>query len=353
GIKENITHRKKSEEVLRISQEKLLDAQYMAHLGDFSWDLRTNEVTWSDGMYALMKFQRDENFDFAKINDQIHHPEDREWVEQWLEQAIQSGLEYFPPQEYRLVRNDGKVIWVRTNIHVLCENEKPVLLNGICQDITERKETEQAIRRLLAEKETIIKETHHRIKNNVASIESLLNFYMDGVSNEESRAHLKEAIGMLTGMRVLYDKLLRSEHQAAHTDQYIEDLSQSILKFYREKTAIELTLDIVALELQPNTLFPLGIIVNELLTNAMKHAFPDRDEGRIHISLLIAPEKKDFLQLTVMDDGPGFPADFSSESGAGFGISLVKMLAESMGGSMLSDNRQGARVVVEFPCQSG
>ncbi|MCB1316499.1 MAG: PAS domain S-box protein, partial [Leptospiraceae bacterium] len=167
GIKENITHRKKSEEVLRISQEKLLDAQYMAHLGDFSWDLRTNEVTWSDGMYALMKFQRDENFDFAKINEQIHHPEDREWVEQWLGAALKSGLEYFPPQEYRLVRNDGKVIWVRTNIHVLYENEKPIFLNGICQDITERKATEQAIRRLLAEKETIIKETHHRIKNNV------------------------------------------------------------------------------------------------------------------------------------------------------------------------------------------
>ena len=143
GIARDLSDRKQAEDALIQSQSQLLLAQYITRLGNFTWDIETGEASWSDGMYRLLKYDRDEKIDFSKVNQNIHHPEDLERVTKWLMAGVASGKEHLEPNEYRLVCQDGEVIFVHTEGQFEIKDGKAVKLFGICQDITERKQVEQ------------------------------------------------------------------------------------------------------------------------------------------------------------------------------------------------------------------
>ena len=145
GTVQDITKRKQAEEVLHKSQEKLLQAQYISGMGDFTWNVVTGVVTWSDGMHRLLKYDKNEDIDYNKVNTEIHHPDDLERVTQWLNDSIASGEEFLTPNEYRLIRKDGQIIDVQTNGQIEYIDGKVAMLFGTCLDITERKQAEEII----------------------------------------------------------------------------------------------------------------------------------------------------------------------------------------------------------------
>ncbi len=114
-------------------------------MGDFTWDVSSGNVTWSTGMRRLLKYDEHEPIDYAKVNRSIHHPDDVERVTRWLEDSLASGKEIFGPNEYRLLCKDGEVIWVETNGSIDYQNGKAVTVFGTCQNITARKQAEEAI----------------------------------------------------------------------------------------------------------------------------------------------------------------------------------------------------------------
>ena len=140
-----INERKQAEAVLQESQSKLLRAQYIARLGDFTWDISSGAVTWSEGMHKLLKYDLNEKIDYAKVNSIIHHPGDLESVTQWLNDSIVSGKERISPKEYRLVCKDGEILEVHTEGRIEYKGGEAVKLFGTCQDISERKGAEQAL----------------------------------------------------------------------------------------------------------------------------------------------------------------------------------------------------------------
>ena len=146
GVIVDITERKRAEEELQKSKEKLLQAQYVARMGDFTWYIKTGEATWSDGMYELLKYEKNEIIDYQKVNTDIHHPDDLERVTKWLMDSIASGDTFLEPNEYRLICKDGEVLYVQTNGQIEYQDGKAVTLFGTCQDITERKKAELALR---------------------------------------------------------------------------------------------------------------------------------------------------------------------------------------------------------------
>ena len=146
GVIVDITERKRAEEELQKSKEKLLQAQYVARMGDFTWDIKTGEATWSDGMYELLKYEKNEIIDYQKVNTDIHHPDDLERVTKWLMDSIASGDTFLEPNEYRLICKDGELLYVQTNGQIEYQDGKAVTLFGTCQDITERKKAELALR---------------------------------------------------------------------------------------------------------------------------------------------------------------------------------------------------------------
>jgi PAS domain S-box-containing protein len=145
GTHTDITDRKVAEQDLRTNQFKLQQAQYVAKMGDFTWDLNSGQITWSEGMRRLLKYDPDEEIDFRKVNSAIHHPEDRARVESWLQESMAQGITKLPPNNYRLICKDGMVIHVLTEGEIYYENGKPVSVFGTCQDITSLKKTELAL----------------------------------------------------------------------------------------------------------------------------------------------------------------------------------------------------------------
>ncbi len=146
GIFWDISERAAQERALHESQRKLIDAQIISRMGDFMWDLGSNRVEWSPGMYHLLGYDPDEAIDLEKVNAAIHHPEDRDRVMTWLQQGIDSGMERLEPREYRLIRKDGETLHVQTNGRIEYQDGKPVRVFGTGQDITRRKLAEQQLK---------------------------------------------------------------------------------------------------------------------------------------------------------------------------------------------------------------
>jgi PAS domain S-box-containing protein len=131
---------------LKASEEKLLEAQYLTKMGDFTWNIQTAEVSWSDGMHKLLKYDKIKEIDYAKVNRDIHHPDDLERVTKWLMDSIASGNKKLEPNEYRLVCKNGEIKYVQTIGTIEYKNGEAVQLFGTCQDITERKQAEEKLK---------------------------------------------------------------------------------------------------------------------------------------------------------------------------------------------------------------
>ncbi|MBK1700783.1 PAS domain S-box protein [Thiococcus pfennigii] len=156
GYIRDVTERRQAEDDLRESRQKLLQAQYIARMGDFEWDVATGRVSWSDGMYRLLGYAPGEAIDLATVNAAIHHPEDGARVMQWLREAIASGAETLDSNEYRLIRKDGAVIHVQTDGWIVRTLDGATKVFGVCQDITGRKQAESEAQAMRAKLESAL-----------------------------------------------------------------------------------------------------------------------------------------------------------------------------------------------------
>ncbi len=228
------------------------------------------------------------------------------------------------------------------------EREKKILeyVSSQIANAIERKQAEEEIKRQLTEKEVLLKEVHHRIKNNIAAIGGLISLRLQSIANPEAAAVLKDAVGRIDSMRILYDKLLLSEDYAdISVKNYLETLIDTIAAIFPDEVMIRIEKRIADFHLGSKKLFPLGIIINELLTNKMKYAFSGRKRGAIRINLALADNR---AKLTIEDDGNPLPPGFDIKEAKGFGLMLVKMLSQQLGGSFAIENHKGVRCTVEF-----
>jgi two-component system, chemotaxis family, CheB/CheR fusion protein len=217
-------------------------------------------------------------------------------------------------------------------------------------NITRRKQMEDALKKQLTEKEILLREVHHRIKNNIASVESLLMMQIQTVSNKEALSVLQNAVGRIKSMSSLYDKLLvQKDYTESSVKSYIEGLIDSLRELFSVQKDHLIETRVSDFNLSSETLFYLGIIINEIITNAMKYAFTEKSGGLISLSLT---RRENHVCLTIEDNGRGLPEDFTYQEGAGgFGLNLVEMLSTRLDGVYTIENREdsgGTRSVFEF-----
>jgi two-component sensor histidine kinase len=252
--------------------------------------------------------------------------------------------------DWELSSKNGRRISVEASFNLLKDSEgNPKGFRGVVRDITDRKEKEKKIRNSLKEKEVLLGEIHHRVKNNLAVISGLLFLQAEKTENEAGRNLLQQSQGRINSMAIVHELLYENHNfSSIDPDKYIDQLILHIsnnLSTAGQDITTNVTTD--ELQLDMNVAIPCALIINELLTNAYKYAFEDSGTGSIDISLTKAG--KDY-QLIVEDDGKGLPEDFDlEESGSGLGMFLVQTLARQIQGKLDISTEQGTRVAITFP----
>ncbi len=196
-------------------------------------------------------------------------------------------------------------------------------------DITELEDARRNVELLLHEKEVLLTEVHHRIKNNMTTVMSLLGLQARSIGDKTARAALDAAHSRIGSMMVLYEKLYRSSnYNAVNLGEYIEDLVQLVNHSYQDAATVSISLNVDDVNVDEKTALPVGVVINELITNSFKHAFPGKAEGTIRVT--VKRRGPGMLHAIVCDSGPGFDPERVER---GFGLSLIDELVSQMGGT--------------------
>jgi PAS domain S-box-containing protein len=258
---------------------------------------------------------------------------------------VETGLPIV--KEERITWPDGSGAWFSTTKLPLRDEEGSIVGSfGVSEDIAERKTAEGKIQDLLKEKELILKEVHHRIKNNMNAVFSLLKLQAGTLRETGAAAALEDAASRVQSMMLLYEKLFRSaSFTAISIKEYLSPLVDEIVAGLSQGKTLEVEKRIDDFLLGPSVLQPLGIIVNELLTNLMKHAFSGRERGRISVA---ASMEGRVVAISIEDDGKGMPDSVDFENSTGFGLMLVGELTRQIGGTIRIERADGTRIILNF-----
>jgi two-component sensor histidine kinase len=221
-----------------------------------------------------------------------------------------------------------------------------LLLAGLFYSFKKNQKATTVISAKNAENELLLKEIHHRVKNNLELVKSLISLQSAQLEDSATKDAMIASQNRVQSMGIIHQKLYQGTNLGSiEMKDYFVNLGEGILDTFDadEKVKIECAMD--TLELDVDTAVPLGLIVNELLTNALKYAFPDKESGEITISL----ERKDdkILSLLVRDNGVG-KVDGIKPKGTGFGTQLVSLLTQQLNGKMLEENKEGTIISFEF-----
>ncbi len=224
---------------------------------------------------------------------------------------------------------------------------------AIIRDISERRNAENKIKSSLHEKEVLLKEVHHRVKNNMQVISSLLNLQSGYIEDSKYKAMFKESRNRIRSMALVHEKLYRSEDLAKiNIYDYINSLAINLYHFYDTSTSrIALQIEAKDIALDINTAIPCGLIINELLSNALKHAFKANEKGKITITLHKIPDKNSNIEyeMIIKDNGAGIPVNFDIMESTSLGLQLVTNLIQHQLSSEFNLNRSdGTEFKIRF-----
>ena len=252
--------------------------------------------------------------------------------------------------ETRQATRQGDIRYVQVTAQIV-EVAGDSVYQCFWRDITERKRAEQALRDALAEKTTLLKEVHHRVKNNLQIVSSLLSLQANQVQNQEVLDLLSVTRNRVRAMALLHESLYQSKNLAQiDLPNYVRSLCDQLLRATGHgggRIALESQVENDKIALGLDQAVPCGLVINELVTNALKHAFPGDRRGRIQVKLESpAPQT---VRLTVADDGIGLPATLEPDQAASLGLQLVTMLTKQLHGTVTFERGLGTTVQILFP----
>jgi len=268
----------------------------------------------------------------------IHHDDLDRCRTSYLE-AFKSEQPFF--LDYRLRRHDGEYRWIMdTGVPLFDEGGRFGGYIGTCMDLTERKDMEDQLRRMLKEKESLLREVHHRVKNNLQVISSLLNLQSASIKDPLVNQLFRECQVRITSIALLHETLHRSSDLSRiKMGDYVRTLTGHLFRSYGvDPNVIVLELNVDDVEFDIDTGLTCGLIIDELVSNCLKHAFVDDAGGKVHIDLL--DHMDGTFTLCVSDDGIGIPKDGVLNNPDSLGLELVSLLAEKLDGD--TELRSGA-----------
>ena len=346
----DVTARKRAEDEITKTKQLLEQTGRMAVVGGWDKDFISQSDVWSDITREIHEVDAGFTPNMENSIAFYKEGESRDRITEVVTKTIETGEPF--DEELQIVTAKGNERWIRAMGNGRFKEDKCVGLFGTFQEITQRKQREETIKNLLQEKELLLKEVHHRIGNNMCTIMGLLALQSETlVNNPDAKMALKEAQNRVQSMLVLYNKLfLSSDFQNVSTRQYFETLIEEIIKNFTNKDIVNVMYHIEDVMLGSKLIFDLGIIINELITNTMKHAFVGKKSGKIIASLSVA---EGHAVMTIQNDGTDLPEAVSFENPAGgFGFKLVSMLVNQLDGSIEIERGEGTKFTINFNIES-
>ncbi len=246
--------------------------------------------------------------------------------------------------DYLITTRSGEKKWIaNASINLVDSRGDIVGCLGTLQDITERKQAEEQIKISLKEKEILLQEVHHRVKNNMQVISSLLALQKSMLQDEKARAAFEESQKRIRSMALVHTLLYRSKSLSSiHLDEYIQKLTDSLL----QEAKIGFRLDIESIDIGIEQAIPCGLIINELISNSLKHAFAEGQSGEIEINGRMIGDE---IEIVVADNGRGIPQDIDTENTKTLGLQLVRDLTEiQLKGTAEISRETGTRWTIRF-----
>ncbi len=347
GIATDITKRKYAEARLIESEKRFREAIEYSAIGMALVGLDGRWMKVNHALCAIVGRSAEELLR-GKFQD-ITHADDIDEDMAQVQALFEGKIDHFQ-REKRYLHGEGRIVWVMLAVTLVHDADgKPLHYVAQLDDITERREAAERMKASLAEKETLLKEVHHRVKNNLQVITSLLELQSASLSDPVLRARFREAQDRVRAMALIHEGLYRSGNLAAvdfgvHVRKLVASLLRSYstgavpIAFHAETDEVQLDIDVAV---------PLSLIVNELVTNACKHAFAGGRGGTLH--LIFQAREADMLLLSIGDDGPGLPPGFQWEKSPSLGLKVVRILVSQIGGRIGMPRPSEARFEIIFP----
>jgi len=347
GTFRDITERKRTEESLRNSETKYRLAMDAVQDGLWDWDVTTGTVYYSPGWNRILG-EEDVNNDYSTWEERIH-PEDKPHILNSLRLHL-AGETTAWQEEHRLCNADGVWTWVLGRGRVVDRDSQgnPLRMVGTMTDITERKQAEDKIHTSLSEKEVLLREVHHRVKNNMQVISSLLSLQVHRTRNKKAIEVLQDSQQRVRAMAMAHENLYRSQDFAyLKLSGYVFNLVTNVQRLFPTvANRVTVQTPVEDLPIGMDQAIPLGLIINELVTNALKYAFPQGRSGNLTIS--IQPKGEDEVELMVADNGVGMPEDLEWQNTDTLGLLLVRDLCHQLEASISLDRSDGTRWQIVF-----
>nr|WP_319375300.1 histidine kinase dimerization/phosphoacceptor domain -containing protein [uncultured Methanoregula sp.] len=345
-LRREIEAHREAEKALKISKKKYFtlfnsanDAVVLCARGEDPLCYPVIEV--NDGTSRIMGYSRDFLLSCNLFDNVL--PGSRERIPRIFEEIDRNHHATF---EMDYLACDGRTLPLEMNSHLFTLEGNTVLLT-VARDVSARKKTEDDLRQSVAEKDVLLKEVHHRVKNNLQVISSLIDLQAGALSDPDVQNHFRECQDRIRSIALVHENLYQSKtFSTIKAEDYIKMLVDRLVPSCSALPGVNVCYDIDDIDIDLDTAIPCGLIINELVTNALKHAFTGRDRGIIRICLKQAPD--DMLTLIVEDDGKGFPESVNFQETESFGLQIVTALSCQLDADLSMTGGNGTRITLRF-----
>ncbi|HUK37800.1 MAG TPA: PAS domain S-box protein [Methanomicrobiales archaeon] len=342
SVVRNITERKQMEAALRESEEMFRNPVERSSVGIFL--VQDGTVKYANPRLAEMAGYFGESFTGMPFEPMIL-PEDLPKVREAMGRLTR-GETLSEHLEFRAIEKDGAVREVEAYGSSMVFHGRPAIFGTII-DITDRKRMEAQITASLREKEVMLREIHHRVKNNLQIVNSLMNLQMQKVGDPTTVMALTDTQARVRAMSLVHERLYKTQELSRiDLHDYLTKLVEELIRSQKVAQKIELDFRIEGVFLDINQAIPVGLILNEILTNSLKYAFPDGRNGKISIS---ADREGEGLTIRIGDDGVGIPAGFDWQKSNTLGMRLIHGLVSQVDGTIALERDGGTRYVIRIP----
>ena len=342
----NVLGRKRVEQALRISEERYARAISAGKVGVWEWNIQTNEVYIDSNLKAMLGYKDEEIANQFSNWLRFVHSDDIGLVKAEINAYLEELIPKYEIEHRMLHKNGGAYSFLTRGTVVRDEEGIPAFMAGSSTDITARKQVENQLKASLKEKEVLLKEIHHRVKNNLQIISSLLRLQSGYIKDKQALEIFQDSQNRVRAMALIHENLYQTNDLAKiEFSEYIRKLKINLIRCYNSNN-ININANIEEVYLKIDTAIPCALIINELVSNSMKHAFINNDEGEVYVEFITLQKGK--YSLSVSDNGVGVRENIDSLKKQSLGLKLVWNLVEQLEGTIIYNSKLGASFRITF-----